>query len=228
MTAVVTGPQPDAPDVRAQPVRRRRRLRRRTRDMLLGYALVLPSSARVRHVRLLPVHQELLARPVPHAAVPRTAAALGRPVAVPRRADLAPVHEQLQGDARVRAAHRAHRHRARTRARRPRASAPARDRDLPHDLLVDGDHLGCGRVADLADAPEPADRAAELLARPHRQSVAARRPEVGAGRGGRRHDLAEPRTVVHHHVGRSAGRSRRAARGRDASTVPEPGRGSAT
>jgi len=44
MTAVVTtAPEPDAPDRRAQPVRRRRRLHRRTRDMLLGYALVLPS-----------------------------------------------------------------------------------------------------------------------------------------------------------------------------------------
>ena len=44
MTAVVTrAPEPDAPDLGVQPVRRRRRLRRRTRDMLLGYALVLPS-----------------------------------------------------------------------------------------------------------------------------------------------------------------------------------------
>ena len=64
-------------------------------------------AVRVRHLRLLPVHQELLARPVQHAAVPGLAATLGRRVAVPRRADLAPVHEQLQGDDRVRLAHRA-------------------------------------------------------------------------------------------------------------------------
>jgi sn-glycerol 3-phosphate transport system permease protein len=44
MTAVVTtAPEPDAPERVVQPVRRRRRLRRSTRDMLLGYALVLPS-----------------------------------------------------------------------------------------------------------------------------------------------------------------------------------------
>ena len=43
MTAVVTPPRTGPPDTPRPVVRRRRRLRRRTRDMLLGYALVLPS-----------------------------------------------------------------------------------------------------------------------------------------------------------------------------------------
>ena len=48
---------------------------------------------------------------------------------------------------------------------------------------------------------------------PTGEPLAARRPEVGARRGRGRDDLAEPRPLVHHHVGRAAGGPRRAARG---------------
>jgi sn-glycerol 3-phosphate transport system permease protein len=43
MSALTDTPLPRAAERAVQPVRRRRRLRRKTRDMLLGYALVLPA-----------------------------------------------------------------------------------------------------------------------------------------------------------------------------------------
>ena len=149
MTAAAAPPTPAPAPVQPPDARHAARLRARA-----------AVAARVRHVHLLPVRQELLARPLPHAAVPEPAAVVGRALAVPRRADLAPLHEQLQGDGRVRAAHGADRHRARPRPRGARAPAPARHHGLPHDLLVDGRDVGRGRVADLADAAEPADRPA--------------------------------------------------------------------
>ncbi len=184
--------------------------------------------ARVRRVHHLSVRQELLARPLPDTTIPEPAPDVGRSVAVPRRVDIGTVHEQPPGDRGVRGDHRADGYRARPPPGRARASTAPGHHDLPDDLLVDRRHFGRGRVADLADAPEPANRAVELLARPHRKPVAPRRPEVGAHRRRGCDDLAEPRSVVHHHVGRPASGTGRVARSRACRRRRNAGRAFAT
>ena len=118
-------------------------------------------------VRLLPVHQELLARrSTAVAAVPGAAAHLGRAststttssrptqfrnsLKVTMKFVLLTVPLGIV---------------ARSAARGARPPEAARHRHLPHDLLVDGRDIGRGRVGDLLHAAEPADRLGQLLAR---------------------------------------------------------------
>ena len=176
-----------------EPRRRGKRFgRRRRREIGLAYLLILPVAAHLRGLRLLSVLQELLSRLLQDAAVPRAAVALRGLRPVLRRPHLPGLRRQPQDDRRLRVPHRARRHRARARPRGAREPAAARCRDLPHDLLVDGRHVGRGRRGDLRHAVQPGRRAA-ALDRDQSQSTDPRQPRPRAVRRRDHHDLADAR-----------------------------------